>query len=202
VPPPFLKHPEWFLRNAVDRKLMEELAERVAKRYDDLYMEVVYRAHHNSFKVSYADIFYNDFVNYVAKACGLKKRVLWKYLPEESTLLYMYERRKRFFRYLGKPREARKYHMFGDIRWSLDFWLSQLSFWYGTVKAFANVWVKVVLDKENLPREVDWDEAITLYIISDFVDAFLNSQGKCVKKKFTPKYKEYIKVEKKSQLAF
>jgi len=58
--------------------------------------------------------------------------------------------------------------MFGDIRWSLDFWLSQLSFWYGTVKSFANIWAMVVLDGETIPREVVWGEAITLYVIADF----------------------------------
>ena len=51
-------------------------------------------------------------------------------MPKKSTLRYMYERRKKFLKYLKKPREKRKHHMFGDIRWSLDFWLSQLSFWY------------------------------------------------------------------------
>ena len=174
---------------------MEELAERVAKRYDDLYMEVVYRAHHNSFKVSYADVFYNDFVNYVAKACGLKK-IFWRYLPEESTLRYMHERRKRFFRYLKKPPSKKKHHMIGDIRWSLDFWLSQLSFWYGTVKAFANVWARVVLDGEDIPQIINWDEAITLYIIDDFIHAAQNSDYRAVKKRWRSKYEEYIKIEK------
>jgi len=110
--PPSLKYPEWFLRNIVNQKVMEELLDGITRFYDDLFMEVVYRAHHNSFKVSYADVFYNDFVNYIVKAYRLK-------------------RRKHFFKYLEKPREKRKHHMFGDIRWSLDFWLSQLSFWYG-----------------------------------------------------------------------
>jgi len=157
-----------------------------------------YRAHRGSFKISYADAFYNDFVNYVVRACGLKKRVFWKYLPEESTLRYMYERKKCFFRYPGKPRELRKHHMFGDIRWSLDFWLSQLSFWYATVKAFASVWSIVVLDKEDIPREVDWDEAITLYIISDFRQATRNSNYRAVKKQWVQKYKQYTELERKT----
>ncbi len=166
--PPPLRYPEWFLRNVVDRNLMKELAERVVRLYDDLYTEIVYRAHHNSFKVSFADAFYNDFVNYIVGACGLKKRVFWRYLPDESTLRYMYERRRRFFRYLKKPGEKRKHHMFGDIRWSLEFWLSQLSFWHATVKAFASVWTSVMLDKESIRNLVDWDEAIVLYVINDF----------------------------------
>jgi len=176
---------------------MEELAERVAKRYDDLYMEIVYRAHHNSFKVSYADIFYSDFVNYIIKACGLKKKMLWKYLPKESTLKYMYKRRKQFFKYLNKPREKRRYRMFGDIKWSLDFWLSQLSFWHATVKAFTNVWVSVAIDNIDIPREVSWDEAITLYIIADFKHVAIYSNYKAVGKKKIEQYRKYIKEERK-----
>ena len=133
MPPPQLKHPEWFLRNIVNRKIMDGLLDRVTRFYDDLFMEIVYRPHHNSFKVSYADVFYNDFADYIVRACGLKKRVFWKYLPKESTLRYTHEKRKCIFRYLRKPREKRKHRMIGDIRWSLDFRLSQLSFWYGTV---------------------------------------------------------------------
>ncbi len=196
--PPALKHPEWFLRNIADGKLMEELLDRVARFYDDLFMEIVYRAHHNSFKVSYADVFYNDFADYVVGACGLKRRVFWRYLPEGSTLRYMYERRKKFLKYLRKPREKRKHHMFGDIRWSLGFWLSQLSFWYATVKSFASVWAKVVLDGESIPREVDWDEAITLYIISDFKYAAKNSDYRAVKKQWIEKYKYYAELERKA----
>ena len=75
-------------------KLMDELLDRVARFYDNLFMEVVCHAHHNSFKVSFADVFYNDFVDYIVRACGLKRRVFWQYLSEESTLHYMYERRK------------------------------------------------------------------------------------------------------------
>ena len=149
------------MRNAVDRRIMGRLLDRITRFYDDLFMEVVYRAYHNSFKVSYADVFYNDFVDYIVRACG-SRRVFRQHLPEELTLRYMYRRRKKFLKYLRKPREKRRHHMFGDIRWSLDFWLSQLSFWYGTVKSFANVWAMVVLDGESIPREVDWDEAITL----------------------------------------
>ena len=196
MPPPQLFAPEWFLRNIVNRRIMEKLLDKITRKYDDLFMEIIYRAHHSSFKVSYADIFYNDFVDYIVKACGLKKRIFWKYLPEESILRYMHERRKRFLQYLKKPPEKRKHKFFGDIKWSFDFWLSQLSFWYGTVKAFANVWSAVVIDKEDIPQTVDWDEAITLYVISDFKYAARNSNYKAVKKKFVPKYKEYIKVEK------
>ena len=196
--PPALKRPEWFLRNIVDGKLMDELLDRVARFYDGLFMEVVYRAHHNSFKVSFADIFYNDFVDYVVRACGLKRRIFWRYLPEESTLRYMYERRKKLFQYLKKPREKRKYRMFGGIRWSLDFWLSQLSFWYATVKSFANVWAMVVLDGENIGREVDWDEAITLYVIADFNYAAKNSDYHIVKKPWVEKYKYYTELERKT----
>ena len=194
--PPPLKHPEWFLRNIVNRRIMEELLDRITRFYDDLYMEIVYRPHHNSFKVSYADFFYNDFMDYVVRACGLKKRVFWKYLPEESTLRYMHERRKRFFRYLEKPKEKRKHRMYGDIRWSLDFWFSQLSFWYGTVKAFVNVWAMVVIDKEDIPIEVDWDEAITLYIISDFRQAARNSNYHTARKQWVEKYKQYMDLER------
>ncbi|MCD6341115.1 MAG: hypothetical protein J7L51_04110, partial [Desulfurococcales archaeon] len=139
MPPPPLKRPEWYLRNVVSRKPMLKLGERIGLIYDNLFEEMVYRAHHNSYKVSYADVFYNDFVDYIVRACGLKRN-FWKYLPKESTLRYMHERRNSFFRYLKKPREKRKYHMFGDIRWSLDFWLSQLSFWYVAVKSFYNTW--------------------------------------------------------------
>jgi len=173
---------------------MEELVNRVSKFYDNHFMEIVYRAHHNSFKISFADIFYNDFMYFIVRACGLKKRVLWKHLPESSTLRYMYEQRRKFLRYLKKPATKRKHHMVGDIRWSFKFWLSQLSFWYGTVKAFANVWAKVVLDNKNIPHEVNWDEAIVLYVISDFVEAFYNSNGKCVRKEWRKKYDEYVKI--------
>ncbi len=162
------------------------------------FMEIVYRAHHNSFKVSYADVFYNDFVDYVVSACGLKKRVFWRYLPEESTLRYMYGERRKFLKYLRKPREKRRHHMFGDIRWSLGFWLSQLSFWYGTVKSFASVWAMVVLDGESIPKEVDWDEAITLYIISDFKYAATSSNYCVVKKPWVEKYKYYTELERKT----
>ena len=55
----------------------------------------------------------------------------------------MHEKRKKFFQYLKKPKEKRKYRMFGDIRWPLGFWLSQLSFWYVTVKAFQELWQRV-----------------------------------------------------------
>ena len=195
--PPPLRHPEWFLRNIVDRKLMEKLVERVTKFYDKLYMEIVYRAHHNSFKVSFADVFYNDFIDYIVKACRLKKRTFWRYLPEESTLRYMYERRKRFFKYLGKPREKRKRHMFSDIRWCLNFWLSQLSFWHATIKAFTNDWTMVVLDGEEIAREVDWDEAITLYVIADFRYAAKASNYVVVKKKWVKLYREYDELERR-----
>jgi len=51
-----------------------------------------------------------------------------------------------------------------------------------TVKAFANVWTMVVLDKEDIPREVDWDGAITLYIIADFKYAARNSNYRAIRK--------------------
>lgn len=194
--PPPLRHPEWFLRNIVDRELMEKLLDRVTRFYDDLFMEVVYRAHHNSFKVSFADVFYNDFVDYIVKACGFKKW-FWRYLPEQSTLRYMYQRRKRFFRYLKKPREKRKHVMFGDIRWSLDFWLSQLSFWYTTTKSFYNVWYRVAMEGKDIPKTVDWDEAITLYVISDFTYTARNSDYKAVRKAWVEKYKRYYQLEYK-----
>ena len=198
---PALKHPEWFLRNIVDCRIMEGLLDRITRFYDDLFMEIVYRAHHNSFKVSFTDVFYNDFIDYIVRACGLKKRIFWKYLPGDSTLKYMHERRKRFFKYLKKPWEKRKHHMFGDIRWSLNFWLSQLSFWYATVKAFANVWVSVVIDDEKIPKAVDWDEAITLYIINDFRLAARNSNYRAVKKEWIEKYKQYEEIEKRTLIS-
>lgn len=188
--PPPLRNPEWFLRNIVDGKVMNKLLDRIAKFYDDLFTEVIYRAHHNSFKVSYADVFYSDFESYIVKACGLKKRVFWLYLPEESTLRHMYEKRKNFFRRL------RKHQLFGDIRWSLDFWLSQLSFWYATVKAFASVWAAVVLDEEEIPEVVGWNEAITLYIISDFKYAAEKSQHRAVRERWAEKYKQYTELER------
>ncbi len=198
VGPPALKYLECFLRNVVNRRIMESLLDRITRFYDDLFMERVYSAYHNSFKVSYADVSYNDFVDYIVRACRLKRRMFWKYLPEESTLRYMYERRKRFFRYLEKSKGKRKHHMYRDIRWSLNFWLSQLSFWYATVKPFASVWAMVVLDKEDIPREVDWDERITLYIISDFRQAARNLNYHAVKKQWVEKYKQYTELEHKT----
>ncbi|UXD22813.1 hypothetical protein IPA_08450 [Ignicoccus pacificus DSM 13166] len=173
----------------MNKKVMSELLDKVLRIYDDLFMEIVYRAHHNSFKVSYADIFYDDFVNYIVAACGLKRRIFWRYLPKESTLRYMYERRKGFFKNLGKR------STFEDNKRDLDFWLSQLSFWYGTVKAFANVWATVVLDKEDIPQEVDWEEAIVLYIISDFKESAKNSNYCVVRKRWVEKYKYYLDLE-------
>ena len=119
--------------------------------YDTLFLETVYREYHKSFKVSHADFFFGAFEDYIVKACGLKKKVFWRYLHESSTLRYMYEQRRKFFRYLRKPRERRKHRMIGDIRWSYSFWLSQLSFWYGSVKAFASVWEKL-FSKERVYR--------------------------------------------------
>jgi len=188
-------HSEWFLRNIVDKRIMDELLDKVVRYYEDYFLEVVYRAHHNSFKVSFADFFYNDFVNYIVRACGLKKKVFWKYLPETSSLRYMYEQRRKFFRYLKKPREKRKYRMFGDIRWSFKFWLSQLSFWYATVKSFVNVWARVALNNEKIKRELDWDEAITLYLISDFVWSARKSNYSTVKKQWRDKYMRYVEIE-------
>ena len=88
--------------------------------------------------------------------------------------------------------------MFGDVRWNLDFWLSQLSFWCATVKSFTNVWVSVVLDGENIGKEVDWDEAITLYVIADFKYVAKNSDYSVVKKQWIEKYKYYTELERKN----
>jgi len=195
MPPPYLKNPEWFLRHVVDKRIMDELLDRVVKFYDDYFMEVVYRAHHISIKVEFADIFYNDFVRYIVRVCGLKK-MFWKYLPESSAIRYMYEERRKFFNYLKKLSEKRRYHMVGDIRWSFKFWLSQLSFWYGTVKSFTNVYAMVALDNESIGQEVYWDEAIVLYIISDFLWSARESGFKCVKKKWREKYMKYSEMEK------
>jgi len=90
--------------------------------------------------------------------------------------------------------------MFGDIKWSLDFWLSQLSFWHATVKAFTNVWVSVAIDNEDIPQEVDWDEAIVLYIISDFLWAAREARFQCVKKKWRDRYKQYSELERGKRL--
>ena len=195
MPPPQLFHPEWFLKEIVNEKIMRELGERINKFYGNLFEEMVYRAHHNSIKITYVDIFYSDFRNYITTACGLKKN-FWKYLPESSTLKYMHERRKRFFKYLRKPREARKHHMFGDIRWSLDFWLSQLSFWYTSIKSFYNVWCRVVYYDYKIPLTVNWEEGIVLHIIHNFISCFKNGKEKCVKKKWIKKYEQYIMVER------
>ena len=59
---------------------MDRLLDRITRFYDNLFMEVAYHAHHNSFKVSYADVFYNDFVDYIVVACGLKKRIFLEIL--------------------------------------------------------------------------------------------------------------------------
>jgi len=56
----------------------------------------------------YSDIFYNVFVDYIIKTHGLMKRMFWNYLPEKSTLKYMYERRKKFLNYLKKLRDKRR----------------------------------------------------------------------------------------------
>ena len=195
MPPPYLKRPEWFLKNIVKEDLILKLGERIGRFYDNLFEEMIYRAHHNSFKVSYSDVFYNDFADYIVKACGLKKN-FWKYLPKTSTLRYMHERRKKFFRYLKKPKEKRKYHMFGDIRWSLDFWLSQLSFWYVTTKSFYEIWYEVVFENYTIPQSVSWQEAIVLYLIYDFLKSYEQSNGKCVKKKYLEKYARYFEIER------
>ena len=196
--PPPLRYPEWFLRNLVDPETMERLGERIAWFYDELLIEVVYRAHHNSFKVAFADTYFDDFKDYVVRACGLNRRTLWRHLPAESTIRHMYYRRQRFLRYLKKPREKRRHDMVGDIKWSLDFWLSQLSFWYATVKSFYQVWHRVVKENYTIPREVAWDEAITLYIIDDFRIAARDTSFRVVKKKWRGKWKQYVKMEKKT----
>ena len=195
MPPSLLKKPEWFLKNIPDEKLMIRLGERITRFYDNLFEEMIYRAHHNSFKVSYSDVFYNDFTEYIVKACGLKK-TFWKYLHESSTLRYMHERRNHFLRYLKKPKEKRKYHMFGDIRWSLDFWLSQLSFWYVTTKAFYEIWYEVVFEDYMIPQAVPWKDAIVLYVIYDFIKSYDNSGGKCIRKKWLKKYEKYYEIER------
>ena len=196
--PPPLMHPEWFLRNIVDPELMKKLEERVNWFYDNLFYEMVYRAHHNSYKVTYSDIYFADFRDYIVRACGLNKRAVWRHLPKWSTIRYMYYRRKRFFRYLRKPEEKRKYHMTGDIRWSFDFWLSQLSFWYATVKSFYQVWRRVVEEDYTIPSSVDWDEGIVLYVIDDFRIAARDSNFKVVKKEWRGKWKQYVEMEKKT----
>jgi len=187
--PPQLWRPEWFLRNVVDRRLMTKLGERIGLFYDGLFEEIVYRAHHNSVKVSYADTFFTDFCDYVVRACGLKRN-FWRYLPESSTLRYMYERRKRYLRCIKR----RGFE--GDIRWSFDFWLSQSSFWYVTVKSFYSVWRKVVYENYVIPMSVSWEEGIALYIIYDFVKCFKNGGDRCVKKSFVKKYSKYVEIEK------
>jgi len=192
MPPPYLKKPEWFLRNIPDEKLMRRLGERITRFYDDLFEEMIYRAHHNSFKVSYSDVFYNDFVDYIVKACRLKKN-FWKFLPHGSTMKYMHERRKRFFRYL------KKHDLIGDIRWSFDFWLSQLSFWYITVKSFYDTWYKVNYENYTIPQVVTWEDAIVLYVIYDFTKSYEYSEGKCIRKKWLKKYEKYIEIEREER---
>ena len=56
----------------------------------------------------------------------------------------------------------------------------------------------VVLDGESVPREVDWDEAITLYVIADFKYAAKNSDYSAVKKPWIKKYKYYAELERKA----
>jgi len=189
MPPPYLKRPEWFLKNIVKEDLILKLGERIGRFYDNLFEEMIYRAHHNSFKVSYSDVFYNDFADYIVKACGLKKN-FWKYLPKTSTLRYMHERRKKFLQYLKKR------DLIGDIRWSFDFWLSQLSFWYVSAKSFYYIWRKVVFEGYTIPPAVPWKDAITLYIIYDFIKSYENSGGKCIRKKWLKKYEKYYEIER------
>ena len=188
MPPPQLRYPEWFLKNIVDKGLMKKLGERIAIAYDDLFEEVVYRAHHNSFKIVFADVFYKDFL-VIAKACGMKKN-FWRYLPEGSAVRYMIERNKKFDRYLRK----KKRRLVGDIRWVFEFFLSQLSFWYVTVKAFHDIWSRVVFKNYRIVGPLGWREAITVYVIDDFVSCYLNSQGRCIRKSWRKKYNEYVKI--------
>ncbi len=108
----------------------------------------------------------------------------------------MHDRRKRFLSYLKKPKEKRKREFFGDIRWSLDFWLSQLSFWHVTVKSFYNVWHKVTYENYEIPFSVRWEEGIVLYVIFDFISCFKNGGEKCVKKSYLKKYEQYLAIER------
>ena len=52
------------MRNIIDGKLMDELLDRVARFYEGLFIEIIYRAYHNSFKVSYAGVFYNELLTF------------------------------------------------------------------------------------------------------------------------------------------
>ena len=186
--PPPLSEPEWFLRNIVDRKPMTELGDRINRFYDDLFEEVVYRAHHNSFKVFFSDVFFNDFNDYVARSMGLR-RDFWRRIGTDTAIGYMYQERKRFRRLL------RRRKLIGDIKWSLPFYLSQLSFWYTTVKSFHDTWYRVVVLGEEIPSTVSWREGITLYIIYDAVYCFIENKDKCIKKKYIDKYNKYIERE-------
>jgi len=188
-----LYKPEWFLKNIVDKELMNEFVDEVlSKRYRSQLEEIVYRAHHMSYKVFQSDYFFYDFRNYIVRACGLKKG-FWNYLPDDSAVKYMYAKRKNFK--LRLKRRGLTEFPWGDVTWSLDYYLSQAVFWYYTNRAFARVWKNVVLRGKNIPMIVDWSEGITLYLIDDFIKCFSKGRDKCVKKTHYEKYKEYMVIE-------
>jgi len=54
---------------------------------------------------------------------------------------------------------------------------------------------KVVLKGESIPHEVDWDEAITLYLVSDFVWSARKSSYQVVKKQWRENYMRYAEIE-------
>ncbi len=68
---------------------------KLEKRIGDFYYnwKIVYRAHYNSFNVSFSNIFHNDLIDYIVKAYGLKKN-LWKYFtPRFCAKIYvLYEK--------------------------------------------------------------------------------------------------------------
>lgn len=185
--PPYIKFPEWFMRNIVSRKFMRKLEKNITL-YDSIFYEIVYRAHHVSFKVAYAEFFINLGIRDLPQACGLKRNI-WKYVLDESTMKYMYEEHRR------SKRTVRRKGLYGDIKWSLPYYLSQAYFWYITVKSFYEVWHKTVVKKKTIGTIVDWNEATTLYIIYDFKNAVLNSNYKCVKRNHIEKWKNFIKLE-------
>jgi len=190
--PPYVSNPEWFMKNVVDRRLMKKLDGRIYPLYVSLLGDIVYRAHHISFKS--ATVFPDDFNNIVARACGFKRNY-YKYLPNYSAIKYMLNK-LRLFR-----KKTRKKRLWGDIRWAFEPLLSQAYFWYVTIKSFYTTWYDIVYKGYKIPQVVNWRDAITLYVISDFIATYLKCKEKCVRKKWIGKYEEYFKVgkEKKSQ---
>ena len=75
-----LMNPEWFLRNIVNRKTMEELLVRITKHYEDYFLEVVYRTHHNSFKAAFTGIFLHRLRELCGEGVLTKEEVLEQYL--------------------------------------------------------------------------------------------------------------------------